>query len=364
MSAEKAPSQPAHGSGREPRIGYTLMTEQSGPKELVSYAVAAERCGFDFEVSSDHYFPWLSAQGHAPYAWTLLGAVAQATERVELMTCVTSPTRRYHPAVVAQKAATLQILADGRFVLGLGSGENLNEHVVGQGGPPVAQRQDMFSEAVTIIRELHAGGLVTFDGTHFRVDSARIWDLPDDGVPIALAVSGAHSIARFAPLGDHLITTEPDHELISGWQQARRDAGNSEPAEPLGRCRFAGTRTAMRPSVGRISSSAGMDWVGRSTPTYRPLQDLRRPHSSFTARTSPSRSRAVRTSTPLSRPSNPTGRRPSPTWPSFRLVTRARMPSWPRLPGRCWTSCDPLHSSDRDERGRPACAPRRAKTAV
>jgi G6PDH family F420-dependent oxidoreductase len=122
-------------------FGYTLMTEQAGPKQLVRDAVHAERVGFDFEVSSDHYFPWLSAQGHAPYAWTVLGAVAHATERVGLMTYVTCPTIRYHPAVVAQKAATLQLLADGRFTLGLGSGENLNEHVVGEGWPTVANRQ-------------------------------------------------------------------------------------------------------------------------------------------------------------------------------------------------------------------------------
>src|SRR6478672_8686587 len=106
------------------------MTEQSGPKALVGYAVQAEQAGFDLLVSSDHYSPWLTSQGHAPYAWTVLGAVAQVTQRVELMTYVTCPTIRYHPAVVAQKAATLQLLADGRFTLGLGSGENLNEHVV------------------------------------------------------------------------------------------------------------------------------------------------------------------------------------------------------------------------------------------
>ena len=108
------------------RFGYTLMTEQSGPKELVAYAEKAEQVGFDFEVMSDHYFPWLSAQGHAPYAWSVLGAVAHVTNRVELYTYVTCPTMRYHPAVVAQKAATIQLLADGRFTLGLGSGENLN----------------------------------------------------------------------------------------------------------------------------------------------------------------------------------------------------------------------------------------------
>src|SRR5690348_17281776 len=161
------------------RFGYTLMTEQSGPKDLVRHAQRAEQVGFDFEVSSDHYFPWLSAQGHAPYAWSVLGAVAQATERVELMTYVTCPTMRYHPAVVAQKAATMGLLSQDRFTLGLGSGENLNEHVVGGGWPPVAQRQDMLAEAVTIIRQLFTGDLVTWQGEHFRVDSARLWDVSD-----------------------------------------------------------------------------------------------------------------------------------------------------------------------------------------
>ena len=193
------------------------MTEQSGPKQLVNYAVQAERLGFDFEVSSDHYSPWLTSQGHAPYAWSVLGAVAHATERVELATYVTCPTLRYHPAVIAQKAATMQLLADGRFILGLGSGENLNEHVIGEGWPPVAQRQDMLTEAITIIRELHRGEIVTWQGDYFRIDSARIWDVPDGGVPIAVAVSGDKSIARFAPLGDHLITTEPDAKLLAAW---------------------------------------------------------------------------------------------------------------------------------------------------
>ncbi|GMA30037.1 LLM class F420-dependent oxidoreductase [Litorihabitans aurantiacus] len=208
------------------RFGYTLMTEQSGPLDLVRYATAAERIGFDFEVSSDHYSPWLTSQGHAPYAWTVLGAVAQATERVELMTYVTCPTIRYHPAVVAQKAATLQLLSEGRFTLGLGSGESLNEHVVGDGWPSVHERQDMLEEAVTIIRELHTGELVTWEGDHFRVDSARVWDVPDGGVPIALAVSGEQSVERFAPLGDHLVAVEPDAELVADWD-ARHPGGAS-----------------------------------------------------------------------------------------------------------------------------------------
>jgi G6PDH family F420-dependent oxidoreductase len=213
------------------RFGYTLMTEQSGPKDLVRYAVDAENAGFDFEVSSDHYSPWLTEQGHAPYAWSVLGAVAQATERVELATYVTCPTMRYHPAVIAQKSATMQLLSDGRFILGLGSGENLNEHVVGEGWPSVAPRQDMLEEAVTIIRELHTGELVTWEGEYFRVDSARVWDAPDGGVPIGIAVSGDKSIERFAPLGDHLISTEPSAELVDGWTKARQ---NQAPSRSIG----------------------------------------------------------------------------------------------------------------------------------
>ncbi|WP_426321060.1 LLM class F420-dependent oxidoreductase [Microbacterium sp. E-13] len=208
------------------RFGYTLMGEQSGPRELVRYAQAAEDAGFDFEVSSDHYSPWLVSQGHSPYAWTVLGAVAHATSRVELMTYVTCPTMRYHPAVVAQKAATLQILSEGRFVLGLGSGESLNEHVVGQGWPNVDVRQDRLVEAIEIIRELHSGELLTYVGEHFRVDSARIWDVPDTQVEIGVAVSGPESIGSFAPLADHMIAVEPQAELVEQWDEARSaDAG-------------------------------------------------------------------------------------------------------------------------------------------
>lgn len=207
------------------RFGYTLMTEQSGPKQLVDYAVSAEHAGFDFEVSSDHYSPWLAAQGHAPNAWTLLGAVAHATERVELLTYVTCPTIRYHPAIVAQQAATLQILADGRFTLGLGSGENLNEHVVGRRWPTVTRRQEMLREAVQIIRELFTGELVDWKGVYFEVDSARLWDVPDVPVAIAAAVSGERSVETFSPLVDHLIAVEPDKDLVDGWHAARKGTG-------------------------------------------------------------------------------------------------------------------------------------------
>src|SRR6478609_836461 len=203
------------------RFGYTLMTEQSDPKALVDYAVRAEKIGFDFEVSSDHYSPWLTEQGHAPYAWSVLGAVAQATSRVELATYVTCPIQRYHPAVVAQKAATLSLLSEGRFILGLGSGENLNEHVTGEGWPPVAQRQNMLEEAATIIRELFTGELITWEGDYFRIDSARLWDPPAEALEIGIAGSGERSIQRFASLADHLIAVEPEAQLIEAWQRAK-----------------------------------------------------------------------------------------------------------------------------------------------
>jgi G6PDH family F420-dependent oxidoreductase len=211
------------------RFGYTLMTEQSGPRELVRYASAAEDLGFDFEVSSDHYFPWLDSQGHAPHAWTLLGAVAQVTSRVELMTYVTCPILRYHPAVVAQQAATLGVLSDGRFLLNVGAGENLNEHVVGERWPAVGERHDMLEEAVEVVRGLLTGERYSFDGVYFRVDSARVWDVPDEPVQIGVAVSGDQSVERFAPLADHLVAVEPDADLVRSW-----DAAHDGPSRKIG----------------------------------------------------------------------------------------------------------------------------------
>ncbi len=208
-------------------FGYTLLCEQRGPRELVSDAVAAEQAGFDFEVISDHYFPWLDEMGHSPYAWSVLGAVAAATERVGLMTYVTCPIMRYHPAVVAQKAATVALLADGRFTLGLGAGENLNEHVVGQRlaerGPPPRHVRGSDHDHPQPAR----GDDLTFDGTHFRVDSARLWDRPEDGVPIAVAVSGPQSVRRFAPLSDAMVAVEPEPDAVSRFREA---AGAEVPA--------------------------------------------------------------------------------------------------------------------------------------
>ncbi|MGB3773119.1 MAG: LLM class F420-dependent oxidoreductase [Rhodococcus sp. (in: high G+C Gram-positive bacteria)] len=249
------------------RFGYTLMTEQSGPKQLVDYAVKAENAGFDFEVSSDHYSPWLSAQGHSGYAWSMLGAVAHATSSVELYTYVTCPIIRYHPAVVAQKAATLKILADGRFTLGLGSGENLNEHIVGEGWPSTDKRLDMFEKAVTIIRELQSGELVTWEGQHYRVDSARLWDLPDEPLEIGIAVSGSKSVERFAPLGDHMISTDPKPDLVSGWDEASSKGTASKKIGQIPICWGPDEKSAMETAHEQFRWFAGGWTVNADLPT-------------------------------------------------------------------------------------------------
>ncbi len=195
-------------------FGYTMMTEQSRPDRLISDLVAAEQAGFDFSVCSDHYQPWLPSQGHAGYAWSILGAAAQATERIGLMTYVTCPTLRYHPAVVAQKAATMGILSNDRFRLGLGSGENLNEHVVGQDWPSVGKRLEMLTEAVEIIAGLFdAEETYNFRGTYFDVETARLWDRPAARVPIGVAVSGEQSCKLAGRQADLMIAVEPKPEL-------------------------------------------------------------------------------------------------------------------------------------------------------
>lgn len=207
------------------RFGYTLLTEQAGPRRLVADAARAERAGFEFEVMSDHFSPWLDEQGHAPQAWSVLGAVAEVTGDVELMSFVTCPTMRYHPAVVAQSAATVQELSSGRFLLGLGAGENLNEHVIGRGWPPVNVRHDMLGEALQIINDLFDGGYTNHDGEHFRVDSAKLWDLPQQRVPIGVAVSGDQSVDRFAAASEAMIAVEPAGGLCRRWDDVRGRLG-------------------------------------------------------------------------------------------------------------------------------------------
>ncbi|MCI2240286.1 TIGR03557 family F420-dependent LLM class oxidoreductase [Paenibacillus sp. TRM 82003] len=208
------------------RIGYKLATEAFGPKEIIRQAVEAERAGYDFVEMSDHYHPWLDVQGHSGFTWSLLAAIAAKTERIELATGVTCPSVRYHPAIIAQAAATMQIISDGRFTLGVGAGERLNEHVVGRGFPGVAERHERFRESLEIIRLLWRGGYRTYEGKHLRLEDARVFDLPEELPVIAVASSGKASASIAAELGDGLFATEPKSEIVSTWKQH----GGSGPA--------------------------------------------------------------------------------------------------------------------------------------
>ncbi|MET9643725.1 TIGR03557 family F420-dependent LLM class oxidoreductase [Streptomyces syringium] len=208
------------------KVGYKLATESFGPGELIRQAVRAEQAGFDFVEMSDHFHPWLDNQGHSPFTWTVLGAIAVKTERIGLVTGVTCPTVRYHPAIIAQAAATLALVCDGRFTLGVGSGERLNEHVIGPGFPgSVRVRHEMLREALEIIRSLWRGGYRSYEGKHLRLEDARVFDLPEQLPLIPVAAGGAAAARIAAELGDGLFATEPKSELVRHY----REAGGSGP---------------------------------------------------------------------------------------------------------------------------------------
>jgi G6PDH family F420-dependent oxidoreductase len=213
--------------------GYTLLGEAHDPRALVRHAVLAEEAGFDFLVFSDHFHPWLPSQEHSPFVWSVLGAVASATERVELATMVTCPIIRYHPAIVAQAAATVAVMSDGRFTLGLGAGERLNEHVVGAGWPPVDVRHEMLEEAVDILRLLWTGEYVSYRGSHHVVEDARIFDLPDDPIDIFLAAGGPQAAVLAAQTGDGICSTDPDASLVAAFVDAGGDPGATWAQIPL-----------------------------------------------------------------------------------------------------------------------------------
>ena len=207
------------------QFGYTLFSELNGPRSLVAQAMAAEEAGFDLAVMSDHFHPWLSSHTDSPFAWSVFGAVAERTERMELMSYVTCPFLRYHPAIIAQAAATIQLLSEGRFTLGLGAGERLNEHVVGRGWPSVDVRHEMLVESIEAIRSLFSGEMVTYRGTHITVEDARLFSLPQAPPRIAVAGSGSKSVRLAAEQGDAFIGVDPDAELVDEYRDlAGRDA--------------------------------------------------------------------------------------------------------------------------------------------
>jgi G6PDH family F420-dependent oxidoreductase len=200
------------------RIGYKLMAEGFGPRELIRQAVRAEEAGFDFVEISDHYHPWLDVQGHSPFAWTVLGAIAARTERLGLATGVTCPSVRYHPAIIAQAAATLAIVSDNRFTLGIGAGERLNEHVIGAGFPSVRGRHERLVEALEIINLLWQGGYQSYEGKHLQLEDARVFDLPDPLPVIAVAAGGKDAAELAATHGSGLFATEPRADLVEAFR--------------------------------------------------------------------------------------------------------------------------------------------------
>jgi coenzyme F420-dependent glucose-6-phosphate dehydrogenase len=206
-----------------PELGFALSSEEHPPNDLVRWAVRAEEAGFSYALISDHYHPWIDRQGQSPFVWGVIGGIAQATERLRLGTGVTCPTIRTHPGIIAQAAATAAAMMPGRFFLGVGSGENLNEHIFGDYWPAADERQEMLEEAIAVMRLLWQGGYQTHRGKHYRVENARIYSLPDELPPIAVAAAGPKAAELAANAGDALISTAPDSELVDTYRNAGGD---------------------------------------------------------------------------------------------------------------------------------------------
>jgi G6PDH family F420-dependent oxidoreductase len=205
------------------RLGYFLSSEEWGPRDLVDLAGKAHGAGFERLWISDHYHPWNDEQGHSSFVWSVIGAIAAATENMTVTTAVTCPTIRIHPAIIAQAAATSAILLEGRFQLGLGSGEALNEHILGDRWPDAGQRLEMLEEAVQVIRMLWEGGFQDHRGRHYHVEHARVYDLPDSPPPIVISGFGPKAIQLAARIGDGYCTVEPDAEAVDQFRsEAKR----------------------------------------------------------------------------------------------------------------------------------------------
>jgi G6PDH family F420-dependent oxidoreductase len=196
------------------RIGYFLSSEEFGPHELLDQARQAQAAGLDRLWISDHYHPWVDEQGQSPFVWSMIGAIAAATPGMHVTTAVTCPTIRIHPAVIAQAAATSSVLLDGRFALGVGSGEALNEHILGDGWPEADVRQEMLEEAIEVMRGLWTGKQFSHYGAHYAVENARIYTLPDAAPEVIVSGFGPKSVDLAARVGDGYCTVGPDKESV------------------------------------------------------------------------------------------------------------------------------------------------------
>ncbi len=237
------------------KLGYFLSSEEYTPAELVEQAVAAEEAGFDALWISDHFHPWNDEQGESPFVWSVIGALSQACS-LPVTTAVTCPTVRIHPAVLAQAAATAAVMTNGRFVLGVGSGEALNEHVLGDPWPSIDVRLEMLEEAVEVMRELWAGGFVTRYGKHYTVDHARIYTLPDQPPPVYVSGFGPKSVDLAARIGDGYCSTMPDADLL---RRFRDNGGAGKPAQ-------AGTKVCWGPDADEAVDTVHRLWPNEGLP--------------------------------------------------------------------------------------------------
>jgi coenzyme F420-dependent glucose-6-phosphate dehydrogenase len=238
-----------------PEYGYALSSEEHPPSDLVRNAKAAEDAGFTFALVSDHYHPWVDAQGHSPFVWSTIGAVAQATDRLVLGTGVTCPMIRIHPAIIAHAAATSAALMPGRFFLGVGSGENLNEHVLGDKWPAADERLEMFEEAIEVIRLLWEGGFQSFRGEFYDVEQARIYTLPDEPPPLAIAASKPLAAELAGRLGDAFIGVAPDAEVVDKFDEA---GGSGKPKYGQITACWAESEEAGRKTIAEVWPNAGL----------------------------------------------------------------------------------------------------------
>jgi G6PDH family F420-dependent oxidoreductase len=237
------------------KIGYFLSCEEFGPQELVRQARLAQEAGFQDLWISDHYHPWTDEQGQSPFVWSVIGALAQAVPGMHVTTAVTCPTVRIHPAVVAQAAATSAVLLDGRFSLGVGSGEALNEHILGDVWPEADERLEMLEESLEVIRELWTGKTVSHRGRHYRVEHARLYTVPDTPPQILVSGFGPKAVDLAARIGDGYCITMPDKDLIGRF----RDGGGTGPVH-------AGTKVCYGPDRDEAVKTVHRLWPNESLP--------------------------------------------------------------------------------------------------
>ncbi len=207
------------GSIRMVEIGYALSSEEHSPNKLLKYAQRAEDSGFTLAMVSDHYHPWLSSQGNSAFAWSVLGGIAATTKTLRLGTAVTAPIMRYHPAIIAQAAATIQMMSEGRFILGVGTGEYLNEHILGDVWPEAKIRIQMLDEAIDVLRQLWTGEEVSFYGEFYVVDRAKLYSLPENPPPIYYAAAGDNSAEHGGEIADGFISTAPKKSLVQAFDK-------------------------------------------------------------------------------------------------------------------------------------------------